>query len=278
MSRPIADILPPKPEITPRLYAYAIDAPTHAGLLKIGQTTRDVAQRIAEQSLPDAAATQSEVPREIEIRGQSGDARNLMVSVRRMVFAGQDARLLSLADVTYMRAIEEQLRLLNDKLMQLATTDPLTGVSNRRHFLESVEAEILRMQRGRRPSVIFMLDLDYFKQVNDRFGHAAGDMVLGHMAKSVRQILRAHDLFGRLGGEEFAGFLPDLVSSSLNGAFARPLSRVQVPLAAAFPHRAAPATPRRRAHCDPFQARQSTRRASQRLPALSPGPYFHAAY
>jgi urea transport system substrate-binding protein len=179
---------------------------------EIDTTTRTSLQEIAEQNVSDSRAETTQTPSEIEIRGPAGELRNLMVTARRMVLAGQEARLLSLADVTYMRAIEEQLMLLNDKLMQLATTDPLTGVSNRRHFLESVKAEMQRMRRSNSPCTIFMLDLDYFKQVNDRFGHAAGDMALDQMARSVRQTLRAHDLFGRLGGEEFAGFLPETES------------------------------------------------------------------
>jgi urea transport system substrate-binding protein len=176
---------------------------------EIDTTTRTSLQEIAEQSVSDRRAEAAQTPAEIETNGLRGELRNLMVTARRMVFAGQEARLLSLADVTYMRTIEEQLLLLNDKLMRLATTDPLTGVSNRRHFLDSVKTEIHRMQRSNSPCTVFMLDLDYFKQVNDRFGHAAGDMALDQMARAVRQTLRAHDLFGRLGGEEFAGFLPE---------------------------------------------------------------------
>jgi diguanylate cyclase (GGDEF)-like protein len=102
------------------------------------------------------------------------------------------------------------------ELRQLATTDFLTGLANRREFMAKVGDELARLQRapGLRAAVL-MLDLDHFKNVNDRHGHAAGDAVLQHFALRVSAELRKNDVAGRVGGEEFAILLPgaDLVSA-----------------------------------------------------------------
>jgi diguanylate cyclase (GGDEF)-like protein len=108
-----------------------------------------------------------------------------------------------------LRRATTELHILNSQLRRLATTDALTGVSNRRHFFEQVSEEVLRMRRYHHCAALFMLDLDHFKRLNDTWGHDIGDRALTETSHTVRQALRTHDLFGRLGGEEFAGFLPE---------------------------------------------------------------------
>jgi diguanylate cyclase (GGDEF)-like protein len=108
-----------------------------------------------------------------------------------------------------LRRATNELHVLNAELLRLARTDPLTGVSNRRHFLEQLTEEATRMRRYCHPAALFMLDLDHFKRLNDGYGHDVGDRALVETARTVRRTLRTHDLFGRLGGEEFAGFLPE---------------------------------------------------------------------
>lgn len=100
------------------------------------------------------------------------------------------------------------LRQAHDQLAQLASTDVLTGVSNRRSFLSSLEAELARARRHGGSLSVLMLDIDHFKRVNDSHGHPIGDAVLKQFAATCAGMLRAHDLFGRLGGEEFAVALP----------------------------------------------------------------------
>ena len=92
--------------------------------------------------------------------------------------------------------------------MTLANVDTLTGALSRRHILGLAEQELARSNRYGLPLMVLMLDLDYFKLINDRYGHAAGDVVLQDFVKTVTGVLRESDLIGRLGGEEFVVLLP----------------------------------------------------------------------
>jgi diguanylate cyclase (GGDEF)-like protein len=88
-----------------------------------------------------------------------------------------------------------------------ALVDPLTGISNRRAFLQDSELQLKRQASDPRPIAVMLLDLDNFKSINDRFGHAVGDRVLQVFAEVAGNCMRRTDLFGRLGGEEFAALL-----------------------------------------------------------------------
>lgn len=90
----------------------------------------------------------------------------------------------------------------------LATTDSLTGLVNRRAFFDRTDAARMLSGRMRKPISLMMLDIDHFKALNDRFGHACGDEALRVFADTSRGVLREHDIMGRLGGEEFALALP----------------------------------------------------------------------
>lgn len=107
-----------------------------------------------------------------------------------------------LHNITARKQIEQELR-------YLATTDALTGLANRRHFLDQMRQALSRHQRHGTPTALLMIDLDWFKRVNDQYGHAVGDEVLQHCASTIATHLRRNDLLGRLGGEEFAILLPD---------------------------------------------------------------------
>src|SRR5260370_8674048 len=87
--------------------------------------------------------------------------------------------------------------------------DPLTGIANRRAFLQDAEAQLKRQMIEPRPMAVLLLDLDNFKSINDRFGHAIGDHVLQMFAEVGSGCMRRFDIFGRLGGEEFAALLVD---------------------------------------------------------------------
>jgi two-component system chemotaxis response regulator CheY len=92
---------------------------------------------------------------------------------------------------------------------RLARTDPLTGQPNRRGFLEEATREFRRSARYDRPLSVLALDIDHFKRVNDTWGHAVGDLALQRLAQACRSTLRNGDVFGRIGGEEFAILLPE---------------------------------------------------------------------
>jgi len=103
----------------------------------------------------------------------------------------------------------KELESLNSQLYELATTDGMTKLFNRRHFMETSQNEMLRQQRKKTVSVILMIDIDNFKKVNDTYGHAAGDEVIKAVAKVLRDCSRTYDIAGRLGGEEYAMMLVD---------------------------------------------------------------------
>ena len=101
------------------------------------------------------------------------------------------------------------------KYQRLATVDPLTGLPNFREFEQRLRQELSRAKRHERDLALLWIDLDHFKQVNDRFGHAGGNEVLAEVGRRLSQLARQEDLPVRLGGEEFILLLPD---TSLCGA------------------------------------------------------------
>ena len=103
----------------------------------------------------------------------------------------------------------EQLLDQTEQLSHLANTDVLSGLANRRFFVEQLEREFARAKRYRRPLTLLYLDLDDFKSINDRFGHAVGDDVISSLSLSMRAVLRSTDLLARIGGDEFAVLLPE---------------------------------------------------------------------
>ncbi len=131
----------------------------------------------------------------------------------------------------------ERRRRLEAELQRQATTDPLTGLFNRRQYEQLFQRELTRAQRHGHALSLCVLDVDHFKRVNDSFGHAAGDVALCTVADVCRAALREGDLIGRLGGEEFVMLLPH---TDVAGA-AVVAERLRVQLAAtdveAGPHR-----------------------------------------
>ncbi len=101
------------------------------------------------------------------------------------------------------------------ELRRLASTDPLTGALNRRHFMELAERELRGARRYGYPLTVALLDVDRFKSINDSYGHSVGDAVLKELTTFCQQQIREHDIFGRYGGEEFVMALPhaDLASA-----------------------------------------------------------------
>jgi diguanylate cyclase (GGDEF)-like protein len=121
----------------------------------------------------------------------------------------QVGRAVIFADVTAQVHLREELR-------GRAETDPLTGVANRRRFYQMLEMECMRCIRDHIPLSVLMIDLDFFKDVNDQYGHLAGDVMLQRVAHLLQMSLRKTDLLARYGGEEFAVLLPETSEEGAN--------------------------------------------------------------
>ena len=158
-------------------------------------------------------------PEEVELH-DLGSANATFVNDRRLTapVVLHDGDWLRLADVLLRfhgrRSLEA---LLHDRMYRLATVDPGTGVSNRRHVHEALRVELARARRANTPLAVLCGDLDQFKAVNDSYGHAAGDRVLMDSATLLRAELRAGDIIGRWGGEEFLVVAPDTTAEQALG-------------------------------------------------------------
>ena len=138
----------------------------------------------------------------------AGGARLQLVLGSRSRLAWRRAEaplLLSLLEIL-SRAIASQAN--EEQLFKQAMTDPLTGLFNRRYFMETLEQELKHVRRFNKHTALLVVDIDHFKAVNDTYGHDAGDAVLQHFARLAKTSLREIDLIGRLGGEEFGIILP----------------------------------------------------------------------
>jgi len=122
-------------------------------------------------------------------------------------FTADEIQLLS--TFASQAAISIENARLFEETRQLAITDELTGLANHRQFYHQLAREVRRAQRYKRPLTLLMLDLDYFKAYNDRFGHLAGDQALRELAEVLRRNARDVDILARYGGEEFAIILPE---------------------------------------------------------------------
>jgi two-component system cell cycle response regulator len=106
-------------------------------------------------------------------------------------------------ELKYRTRIGERVINLERRIMELANTDALTGLLNRRSFMERMEQEMSRAQREKRPLSFILADIDHFKTVNDTYGHQIGDLVLQRCAGKLATTARPYDFVGRYGGEEF---------------------------------------------------------------------------
>ena len=115
-------------------------------------------------------------------------------------------------DITEQKSIEAKLQKLSSKLRVQAGTDELTGLHNRRNFFYLAEKELRRCQRLNQGVALLLLDVDFFKPINDNYGHQQGDYVLRRISEELKKELREYDVLGRIGGEEFALLVPQVQS------------------------------------------------------------------
>jgi len=123
------------------------------------------------------------------------------ITARFIVWEGQSVHIAAIRDITERKKIEEEL-------VKLSVTDPLTEVANRRYFYIQAEMIFKRSQQPLDALAVLMLDIDHFKQVNDSFGHIAGDAILRQVAGRLSKSMRPTDILARYGGEEFIILLP----------------------------------------------------------------------
>ncbi|MCR5876701.1 GGDEF domain-containing protein [Phenylobacterium sp. J426] len=167
---------------------------------------QDGLKRLCEAAAdPQAACEQLAVAAQEESRSASfvieRGEQHISIDVQPMGGEGGRGRIWLLRDVTLSRRREAELA-------NLAASDPLTGLANRRGFMAEARAAAQACRAAGHPLTLLMIDLDHFKLVNDTYGHPTGDRVLRVVADRCRAALREDDLLGRLGGEEFAVLLP----------------------------------------------------------------------
>jgi diguanylate cyclase (GGDEF)-like protein len=173
---------------------------------------------------PDSAPTRPVVREQLTLADAEGEERIFELSMVRLREGADAGRtLLTLRDVTEAQRLARELQArtgelsaanaelakVNARLERMANTDPLTGLANRRRFMERLAEEVERSDRYGRPLSLLCLDLDDFKKVNDTWGHPFGDEVLRRAGLILQDLGRDTDLPARVGGEEFAVLLPE---------------------------------------------------------------------
>lgn len=164
----------------------------------------DISEHVHE-SFHEAATEWLEGPTQkaIELTHIRADGTSVPVEVRSRAIEheGKDALVTAVRDITAHKALQK-------KLERIANSDPLTGAGNRRFFMDAGKRIFFRAIRYSEPLALIMIDIDYFKKINDTYGHDGGDVALCAMAKVCKETLRTSDIFARFGGEEFAALLP----------------------------------------------------------------------
>jgi diguanylate cyclase (GGDEF)-like protein/PAS domain S-box-containing protein len=171
----------------------------------IGRTTLDIGLWADLQQRADTAALMRERGElrnhEVDFRTKDGRIVTVLGSAAKLSIDGHDHWLVQFRDIT------ERKRLLL-ALENQARTDYLTGLANRRYFMERAEQEVSRLKRHGGDIAVLMLDLDHFKRINDDYGHRTGDETLRAFSQCCRLAVRDIDILARMGGEEFAILLP----------------------------------------------------------------------
>ncbi len=152
------------------------------------------------------AAMEAQRPIRVELLNYSCDGEEFWIDTNIVPLRDDHGR------VTHFATIGRDLtatKRLQQELLLMASTDPLTGLLNRRRFLEQAESDFQRSQRYQHELAVVMLDIDHFKAINDSHGHFVGDQVLIAMSRATENLLRNTDILGRWGGEEFVILMPE---------------------------------------------------------------------
>jgi len=108
-----------------------------------------------------------------------------------------------------IKRLQEELRQANEQLKLVSHTDHLTGLFNRRYLMDILDRELSRVKRNGGVLSLMILDIDHFKEINDRYGHQGGDIILAEVSSLFRQELRVYDTAARYGGDEFVAVIPN---------------------------------------------------------------------
>jgi diguanylate cyclase (GGDEF)-like protein len=139
---------------------------------------------------------------ETQLHLPNRSARDVLLEATTVTISGAEAILTVLVDITHRKEVETVMK-------RLANTDPLSGLPNRAHFFAVAVDEIKRAKQFDLPLAVFMADIDFFKHINDTYGHNTGDSALKAFARLCRTWIRRQDIVARLGGEEFGFLLPE---------------------------------------------------------------------
>lgn len=145
---------------------------------------------------------------EVKLVDIGGHERIVQLSMSRLSWEGLPVINIVFSDITPLKQKEQQLYILS-------TTDSLTGAFNRRYFMDSASREFSSHLRHQTPLSVLVMDIDYFKKINDTYGHGVGDEAITVFVGTCLGVLRREDILGRMGGEEFAVLLPQ---TGLEGA------------------------------------------------------------
>lgn len=180
-----------------------------------------------------------------EFKGQLSQIERITrISDRYQSVAREASLSLTERYAKHLRQLEKMARIsdryqlmmrdMNEALKESSTTDPLTGIGNRRMLVERLKSEMARAERVNRPLTVAIADIDRFKKVNDTYGHEAGDKVLIEVSRVIESCMREYDCCGRWGGEEFLIIMPEIAATEgiliverLRGA----ISGLNVPIA-----------------------------------------------
>jgi diguanylate cyclase (GGDEF)-like protein len=150
----------------------------------------------------------------LDARDDENEAARLKRRLEREREIRQQAETIAERTLRELYEKNRELEQIREHLQRLSDLDPLTGIPNRRSFQLRFAGELERARRYERPLSMLIVDLDFFKQVNDTYGHAAGDVVLCNIADALQRACRGTDFVARFGGEEFVVALPETVTES----------------------------------------------------------------
>ena len=201
-----SDIIECNPAFARMLGCEPADLLGQGGILRLHPDDEPERRRLLDETIAGR-------PSSSELRFRHSDGHDVYVLATLSTTHGADGErlfILHALDISERKGLEVQLQHIADR-------DVLTGLFSRRRFQEELVREVTRASRTDHPGSLLLIDLDGFKQVNDTFGHAAGDELLVRLGEALRSCLRESDVLGRMGGDEFALILPD--SDAAGGRF-----------------------------------------------------------